>query len=156
MIEYLLAWAPLNIANQHRRYYDWTLGTTQALVPPYNRSDAWQRAKRGIEGELKGPSSFRSEMKAKLGYYFSRKPFAPSEVCCGIRLAVERVNYKALAAEDKLGFLEINTGTEDRLRYAGEHGIEVPETFHLLGSIYNSCMHLSGGGQGKQSLSKES
>lgn len=101
-------------------------------------------AKQGIEGELKNPSSFRGVMEARLGDYFSGKPFAPSEVCCGIRLAVERLSYEALAAEDKPGFLEINTGTEDRLRYASEHGVEVPETFHLLGSIYNSCMHLSG------------
>ena len=101
-------------------------------------------AKQGIEGGLKSPSSFRSGMEAKLGDYFSGKPFAPSEVCCGIRLAVERLNYEALAADDRPGFLEINTGTEDRLRYASEHGVEVPETFHLLGSIYNSCMHLSG------------
>lgn len=101
-------------------------------------------AKQGIEGGLKNPSSFRSEMEAKLGDYFSGKPFAPSEVCCGIRLAVERLNYEALVAGDKPGFLKINTGTEDRLLYASEHGVEVPETFHLLGSIYNSCMHLSG------------
>lgn len=101
-------------------------------------------AKQGIKGELKSPSSFRCGMEAKLGDYFSGKPFAPSEVCCGIRLAVERLSYERLAADDKPGFLKINTGTEDRLRYASEHGVEVPETFHLLGSIYNSCMHLSG------------
>ncbi len=101
-------------------------------------------AKQGIEDELKRPSSFRSVMEAKLGDYFSGKSFAPSEVCCGIRLAVERLSYERLAADDKPGFLIINTGTEDRLRYASEHGVEVPETFHLLGSIYNSCMHLSG------------
>jgi len=101
-------------------------------------------AKQGIDGELKSPSSFRSVMEAKLSDYFSGKPFAPLEVCCGIRLAVERLSYERLAADDKPGFLKINTGTEDRLRYASEHGVEVPETFHLLGSIYNSCMHLSG------------
>lgn len=49
-----------------------------------------------------------------------------------------------MSEDDKLGFLEIQKGTEARLRYAEEHGVEVPETFHLLGSIYNSCMHLSG------------
>ena len=101
-------------------------------------------AKQGISGQLKSPSSFRSAMEAKLRDYFSGKPFAPSEVCCGIRLAVERLSYEALADEDRPGFLEIITGTEDRLQYAAEHGVEVPETFHLLGSIYNSCMHLSG------------
>ena len=83
-------------------------------------------------------------MEAKLGDYFSGKPFAPSEVCCGIRLAVEKLSYESLADEDGPGFLDINTGSEDRLQYAAEHSVEVPETFHLLGSINNSCMHLSG------------
>ena len=100
-------------------------------------------AKQGIEDELRSPSSFRSGMEAKLGDYFSGKPFAPSEVCCGIRVAVERLCYEALSAEEKSEFLE-KRGTEDRLRYADEHGVKVPEAFHLLGSIYNSCMHLSG------------
>ncbi len=63
-------------------------------------------AKQGIKGEPKSPSSFRSEMEAKLGDYFSGKPFAPSEVCCGIRLAVERLSYERLAADDKPGFLK--------------------------------------------------
>lgn len=113
-------------------------------------------AKQGIKGEMKSPSSFRCGMEAKLDDYFSGKPFAPSEVCCGIRLAVERLSYERLAADDKPGFLEINTGTEDRLRYASEHGVEVPETFHLLGGPYTTAACTSPGGQGKQSLSKES
>lgn len=102
-------------------------------------------ARQGIEEKLIKPGPFRKEMEARLGDYFSERPFASSEVCCGIRIAVERLCYEALTSEDdKLGFLEIQKGTEARLRYAEEHGVEVPETFHLLGSIYNSCMHLSG------------
>ena len=99
----------------------------------------------GVGDKAKEPAKFRSEMEAKLGPYFSEKPFAASEVCCGIRIAVERLCYEALASEgDRAAFLRIEKGTEARLRYAEEHGVEVPETFHLLGSIYNSCMHSSG------------
>lgn len=102
-------------------------------------------ARQGIEDKLIKPVPFRKEMEARLSDYFSGSLFASSEVCCGIRIAVERLCYEALTSEDdKLGFLEIQKGTETRLRYAEEHGVEVPETFHLLGSIYNSCMHLSG------------
>lgn len=102
-------------------------------------------ARQGIEDKLIKPAPFRKEMEARLSDYFSGSLFASSEVCCGIRIAVERLCYEALMSEDdKLGFLEIQKGTEARLRYAEEHGVEVPETFHLLGSIYNSCMHLSG------------
>lgn len=84
-------------------------------------------------------------MEARLRGYFSGKSFAASEVCCGIRIAVEKLCYEALECdEDRTAYLGLEKGTEDRLRYAEEHGVEVPETFHLLGSIYNSCMHLSG------------
>lgn len=62
-----------------------------------------------------------------------------------IRIAVERLCYEALRSdEDRTAYLGLKKGTEDRLRYAEERGVEVPEAFHLLGSIYNSCMHLSG------------
>lgn len=57
---------------------------------------------------------------------------------------MERLCYEALTSKEaKQEYLEIKKGTEGRLRYAETHGVEVPETFHLLGSIYNSCMHLS-------------
>ncbi len=92
----------------------------------------------------KEPASFRNEMESKLGDCFSEKPFSSSEACCGIRIAAERPCYEALASKEaKQEYLEIKKGTEERLRYAETHGVEVPETFRLLGSIYNSCMHLS-------------
>ena len=37
----------------------------------------------------KEPASFRNEMESRLGDYFSEKPFSSSEVCCGIRIAVD-------------------------------------------------------------------
>lgn len=84
-------------------------------------------------------------MELKLVDYFHEEAIAPSEVCCGIRVAVERLCYEALASEEeKHGYLGIRKGTEPRLFYAEEHGVDVPETFHLLGSIYNSCLHLNG------------
>lgn len=101
-------------------------------------------AQQMIGNAPKEPASFRNEMESRLGDYFSEKPFSSSEVCCGIRIAVERLCYEALTSKEaKQEYLEIKKGTEERLRYAETHGVEVPETFHLLGSIYNSCMHLS-------------
>ena len=102
-------------------------------------------SKQGIGGGLIEPAPFRREMETRLCGYFSGKSFAASEVCCGIRIAVERLCYEALRSdEDRTAYLGLKKGTEDRLRYAEERGVEVPEAFHLLGSIYNSCMHLSG------------
>lgn len=101
-------------------------------------------AQQMIGNAPKEPASFRNEMESKLGDYFSEKPFSSSEVCCGIRIAVERLCFEALTSKEaKQEYSETKKGTEGRLRYAETHGVEVPETFHLLGSIYNSCMRLS-------------
>lgn len=101
-------------------------------------------AQQMIGNATKEPASFRNEMESKLGDYFSEKTFSSSEVCCRTRIAAERLCYEALTSKEaKQEYLKIKKGTEERLRYAEAHGVEVPETFHLLGSIYNSCMHLS-------------
>lgn len=92
----------------------------------------------------KEPASFRNEMESKLGDCFSEKPFSSLEVCCGIGIAVEGLCYEASTSKEaKQEYLEVKKGTEERLRYAETHGVEAPETLHSLGSIYNSCMHLS-------------
>lgn len=101
-------------------------------------------AQQMIGNAPKESASLRNEMESKLGDYFSEKPFSSSEVCCGIRIAVEGPCYEALTSKKaKQEYLEIKKGTEERLRYAETHGFEVPETFHLRGSVYNSCMYLS-------------
>lgn len=93
-------------------------------------------AQQMIGNAPKEPASFRNEMESKPGDCFSEKPFSSSEVCCGIRIAVERLCYKALASKEaKQEYLEIKKGTEERLRYAETHGVEAPETFHLRGSV---------------------
>ena len=99
----------------------------------------------GIGSELSQPSAFRNWMEGKLAGHLADKPVPPPEVCCGIRIAVERLCYEGLrTAEEKDEYLRINKGTEARLEFAEAHDVNVPESFHLLGSIYNSCMHLSG------------
>ena len=99
----------------------------------------------GIAPKIGKPSAFRERMEEKLADYLADKPVSPPEVCCGIRIAIERVCYEALrSAEERDEYLRIEKGTEARLDFAEAHGVNVPESFHLMGSIYNSCMHLMG------------
>ncbi|WP_281694479.1 hypothetical protein, partial [Collinsella tanakaei] len=99
---------------------------------------------KGIDARLKEPGDFRKEMESKLEDYLSGNDFNSPEVCCGVRIAVERLCYDALARDNRDAYLKIEKGTEPRLSYAEEHGVDVPEAFHLLGTIFNSCMHLTG------------
>lgn len=99
----------------------------------------------GIGSELSQPLAFRNRMEGKLVDYLADNPVSPPEVCCGIRIVVERLCYEGLSTTEEKGeYLRIDKGTEVRLDYAEAHGVNVPESFHLLGSIYNSCMHLTG------------
>ena len=100
---------------------------------------------RGIDPNICQPSVFQDQMESRLADYLSGTPVSPPEVCCGIRIVVERLCYERLcSSKEKEEYLRIDKGTEARLDYTEAHGVNVPESFHLLGSIYNSCMHLSG------------
>ena len=78
-------------------------------------------AQQMIGNAPKEPASFRNEMESmesKRGDCFSEKPFSSSEVCCGIRIAVERLCYEALTSKEaKQEYLAIRKGTEERLCY---------------------------------------
>ena len=100
---------------------------------------------RGVPPELGESKPFREWMVARLAEYLDGGDVPVPEICCGIRIAVEWLCYDCLlTSADKDEYLKIDKGTERRLDFAEEHGVEVPESFHLLGSIYNSCMHLTG------------
>ncbi len=102
-------------------------------------------AGRGIDSNICQPSVFREQMESGLADYLEGGPISPPEACCGIRIAVERLCYERLcSSKEKEEYLHIAKGTEARLDYAEIHGVNIPESFHLLGSIYNSCMHLTG------------
>ena len=69
--------------------------------------------------------------------------YEPVAVCCAVRVKIEKLIYeKITGAENKRKFLdEIVSGTNDKLDFAAEVGVQVPETFYLLGIIYNEGLH---------------
>lgn len=61
-------------------------------------------------------------------------------VCCYIRREIERYFYFKLKDELKDDFLKRN-GTTNKLNFAAENGVEVPEVFFMLGFIHNQVLH---------------
>lgn len=63
-------------------------------------------------------------------------------VCVELREMIEKYCYDSLAGEEqKRIFLDEKMGTEPKLEYADEQGVVCPETFSLLGLIYNDPLH---------------
>lgn len=92
--------------------------------------------------ELWGESlNFRVFIDAEVLKYKDSKEYDPFAVCNALRVKIEDIIYNKLGCnEHKVDFLKTHT-TKKKLNYAASVGVESPESFHLLGLIYNDGMH---------------
>ena len=92
------------------------------------------------------PKMFKKKVDRELRKYLleSDKSYDPLAVCISIRIKIEENIYNCIDTEaDKKGFL-ITHSTTEKLNYAHELGVVVPETYYLLGIIYNHPLHIAG------------
>lgn len=67
-------------------------------------------------------------------------------ICFGVRIKIEELVYNTIPdAENKRIFIEDTNGTKNKLNFAQSIGIDIPESYFLLGIIYNTSLHLSDG-----------
>lgn len=92
------------------------------------------------------PTSFRKKVDRQCRTYIlePNKKFDPLVVCFSIRAKIEENAYTNLQnEEDKKKFLETHT-TNAKLQFAQSRGVSIPETYFLLGIIYNHPLHICG------------
>jgi hypothetical protein len=95
----------------------------------------------GIEKQLLTPEEFRNVAIQELEEYKSGKNYDIAWVCCGLRILIEQRAYESLGSNEGKAFLTKHT-TVDKITYAKEQGVNIPETHFLLSIIYNEGMHL--------------
>lgn len=79
-------------------------------------------------------------------YLFDDETFDPLAICFGVRNRIEQLVYDKIPDdENKRKFIEENNGTKNKLHFAQNIGVQIPETYFLLGIIYNTSLHLSQG-----------
>lgn len=67
-------------------------------------------------------------------------------VCIVLRECIEKYIYINLPSEKKNKLFEKEqNGTNKKIAFAEKHGVKCPETFYLLGLIYNNPLHLEPG-----------
>lgn len=79
-------------------------------------------------------------------YLLETDKFDPLAICFGVRIQIEMLVYRKISdLANKRIFLEETNGTKNKLHFAQSIGIHIPETYFLLGIIYNTSLHLSEG-----------
>ena len=87
-------------------------------------------------------NAFKQYCMGHLDNYLHNNAYDTLAVCVALREIIEsRVYAQFLTEEQRNAFLGEH-GTPDKLKYAEEQGIDVPEIYYLLGNVYNDPMHV--------------
>ena len=75
--------------------------------------------------------------------YLLDHEYNPIMVVVGIRIRIEELVYQKLCCEDKAEFIQQHK-VINKLQFAEEQGVNVPELYFLLQPMYNDSLHLGG------------
>lgn len=86
-------------------------------------------------------TNFKEYIEDEIKKYFNDEDYDPFAVCCAVRVKIEELTYNMINNEqDKKEFLNTHK-TKEKLDYAQSKIENIPESFYLLGVIYNEAMH---------------
>lgn len=94
----------------------------------------------GLSGTIAKSDAFHAYVLNELKKYLEGKKYDAVSVCCAVRLVIEQWTYHSLEASLQPDFLTTNK-TPNKLDYASDKAVDVPDIFYLLGIIYNEAMH---------------
>lgn len=85
---------------------------------------------------------FKRYCMGHLDAYLNNNAYDTLAVCVALREIIESRVYAQLQTEEQRNEFLYKHGTPDKLEYAEEQGVDVPEIYYLLGNIYNDPMHV--------------
>lgn len=87
---------------------------------------------------------FRSKLYAEIREkYLSDVSYNPVMVIAGLRIRIEEILYRKLAVEDQEAYIAQHK-VINKINFAIEKDVEVPELYFLLQPLYNDGLHLRG------------
>lgn len=101
----------------------------------------------GLNKDWGKPDAFLKKINREVRRYLCEETaFDPLAICFGVRIKIEELVYNTIPdAKNKCIFIEKTNGTKNKLNFAQSIGIDIPESYFLLGIIYNTSLHLSDG-----------
>ncbi len=86
--------------------------------------------------------TFKAYCMRQTNEYLAGNRYDSLAVCVALREMIEKICYSKLSTdEQKNHFLECSYGTEAKIDYIESLDIVLPETFSLLGLVYNDPLH---------------
>lgn len=101
---------------------------------------------RPLPREWRASDVFHGYARSELDRYLTNKNYDSLAVCFAVRIIIERLTYELLTRmEEKDKFLNEVRMTKNKMTFAASCGVEIPETYFLLGLIYNTNLHWTPG-----------
>lgn len=99
----------------------------------------------GISNKIATSVQFNAYVLDQLNRYLSDKNYDPISVCCAVRNLVEKKAFEKLDIEGRERFVSVHK-TSEKLKFAQDNGVDIPDEYFLLSIIYNEAAHLHKGG----------
>ena len=74
-------------------------------------------------------------------YLNDQTDYDPLAICFGVRVRIEKLIYQQISDPAKQALFLNEHGTKKKLDYCETIGLSIPETYYLLGIIYNDRLH---------------
>ncbi len=95
--------------------------------------------------EWRSSEVFHTYTHSELIRYLDNKNYDPLAVCFAVRIAVEKLGYMLLEqVNQKNELLEVKK-TKNKMDFVASTGVDIPESYFLLGLIYNTNLHWNQG-----------
>ncbi|SBS25469.1 hypothetical protein MSP8887_00207 [Marinomonas spartinae] len=98
-----------------------------------------------LPNEWKNSNAFKDYFSNELNRYLANKNYDAVAVCFAVRIVIEHHIYCLLPDADWQEKFISEHGTSNKLDVASSAGIDIPESYFLLGIIYNTNLHWNQG-----------
>lgn len=96
-----------------------------------------------LNSDWSKPTSFKKkiERECRRYWYEDSLEYDPLSVCFSVRIRIEENVYNQLQKDEHKREFIATHSTKEKLHYAKSLGITIPETYFLLGIVYNHPLH---------------
>jgi len=98
-----------------------------------------------LPNEWKSSDVFKDYFSNELNRYLANKNYDAVAICFAVRIVIEHQIYCLLPDADWQEKFISEHGTSNKLDVASSAGIDIPESYFLLGIIYNTNLHWNQG-----------
>lgn len=95
----------------------------------------------GLNEAWAKPHMFHKKINRELrAYVYNEGTYDPVAVCLAVRVRIEELLYMHICPDNKEELIATH-GTTEKLHFAMQNGVCFPETYFLLGIVYNHPLH---------------